>query len=462
LTITHQPLVSIIIRTRNEERWISSCLKSITDQTYKNIEIIVVDNNSTDHTLQKASEYSYTLVRIDKFIPGKALNDGIRTSHGEFIICLSAHCIPVNEHWVEKLLEPLEDTSVAGTYGRQQPLSFTSDEDKRDLITVFGLDKKIQLRDPFFHNANSAFRKSTWEKFPFDETVSNLEDRVWGQTVIDAGKKIIYTPDASVFHWHGIHQGRNAQRAKGVIRVIESLGHLNHDSKVLLPESMKTTAIIPIRGSSINNMNQFLLERAIKTALSARYVSDVVVSTDDETVVEYARSLGARAPFIRPQALSEPHIDVSEVFAYSIDQLEQAGEYPDLVVVLEATYPFRTPEMIDEMISKLVHEGLDTVIAGHPETRSLWLQDTVDGTIRPVGEGFMPRELKTTRAIIAMMGFACVTRPVCVRSGSILKENVGIFELPDPMCSVEVRDQRDLSLVEAALVQWNPSRVEQT
>lgn len=458
--MTGQPLVSIIIRTKNEERWISSCLKGITEQTYKNIEIIIVDNNSTDHTLQKASEYPYTLVRIDKFLPGKALNDGIRASLGEFIICLSAHCIPVDAHWVKHLLEPLEDTAVAGAYGRQQPLSFTSDEDKRDLITVFGLDKKIQLRDPFFHNANSALRKCTWEMFPFDETVANLEDRVWGQAVIDAGKKIIYTPDASVFHWHGIHQGRNTQRAKGVIRVIESLGHLDHDSKVLHPESMKTTAIIPIRGSSISSKNQFLLERAIKTALSAKYVSDVIVSTDDESIAEYARSQGARAPFIRPKALSESHVDVNEVFAYSIDQLEQAGEYSDLVVVLEATYPFRTSEMIDEMISKLIHEGFDTVIAGHPETRSLWLQDTVEGVITPVGEGFMPRELKTTRAIIGMMGFACVTRPVCVRTGSILKENVGIFELPDPMCSVEVRDQHSLSLVEAALVRWNPSQIE--
>ena len=39
---------SIIIRTKNEERWINSCLKAIFSQTYKDFEIIIVDNDSTD------------------------------------------------------------------------------------------------------------------------------------------------------------------------------------------------------------------------------------------------------------------------------------------------------------------------------------------------------------------------------------------------------------------------------
>ena len=81
------------------------------------------------------------------------------------------------------------DKKVAGVYGRQEPLSYSTDFDKRDLITVFGLDKKIQVKDPFFHNANSAFLRTTWKKFPFDEKVSNIEDRVWGHQVIKKNYK---------------------------------------------------------------------------------------------------------------------------------------------------------------------------------------------------------------------------------------------------------------------------------
>ena len=49
------PLVSVIITTKNEEKNIENCLKSILEQSYKNIEIIVVDNNSTDKTKEIVS-----------------------------------------------------------------------------------------------------------------------------------------------------------------------------------------------------------------------------------------------------------------------------------------------------------------------------------------------------------------------------------------------------------------------
>ena len=46
--LAEKPLVSIIIRTYNEERWIGFCLEAISRQTYTNYEIILVDNKSTD------------------------------------------------------------------------------------------------------------------------------------------------------------------------------------------------------------------------------------------------------------------------------------------------------------------------------------------------------------------------------------------------------------------------------
>ena len=48
---------SIIIRTHNEEDWIGHCLDAVRNQTYKNIEIIIVDNKSTDNTLKIAKTF---------------------------------------------------------------------------------------------------------------------------------------------------------------------------------------------------------------------------------------------------------------------------------------------------------------------------------------------------------------------------------------------------------------------
>ena len=146
---SQKPLVSIIIRTKNEERWIEHCLASIKDQTIKDHEIIIVDNNSDDFSVQVASKYTDKIISVKEFLPGKAINSGIKVSSGKYIAIISGHCIPKNNCWLEKLLEPLINDNtgkIAGVYGRQEPLSSSSALDKRDLTVVFGLDERTQKK----------------------------------------------------------------------------------------------------------------------------------------------------------------------------------------------------------------------------------------------------------------------------------------------------------------------------
>ena len=103
-------LVSIIIRTKNEERWISSCLDAVYSQNYKSFEVIVVDNESTDKTIEKVRQYPVKkIVTIADYLPGKSLNLGIEQSKGEYIVCLSAHCIPAENTWLASLVKALEE-----------------------------------------------------------------------------------------------------------------------------------------------------------------------------------------------------------------------------------------------------------------------------------------------------------------------------------------------------------------
>ena len=69
--------------------------------------------------------------------------------------------------------------------------AFSEPNDVRDLTYLFGLDKKVQSKDPFFHNANSMIRKSTWKKNQFDETIKHIEDRLWASSVLKNQKRII-------------------------------------------------------------------------------------------------------------------------------------------------------------------------------------------------------------------------------------------------------------------------------
>jgi len=445
-------LVSIVIRTKNEERWIAPCLRSVFNQTHRNVEVVIVDNCSTDRTVARAREFPVTVTRIEEFRPGKAINDGIRASRGDIVVCLSGHCVPVNEVWLETLIRDLADEDVAGVYGRQEPLSYSSDYDKRDLLTVFGLDKKVQRKDSFFHNANSAFSRAVWERHPFDEEITNIEDRVWGQRVIGAGLKIVYEPDARVYHWHGIHQDLNSERARSVVRILESLNGLAPHANQLDPAELRTLAVIPIRGRSRAVNGKCLLEYAIRAARGARLIKDVVVATDDEETAALARALGASAPFLRPKELSEDHVDVLDVVRYTLDRVEEGGSVPDLVMMLEETYPFRSSAMLDAMIGQLVSRGLDTVIAARKETRGVWLK-TGDET-RLLAEGFMPRRLKQGHAMIGLVGLGCVTYPTLLRQGDVLAGKLGIFEVDHPLSVMEIQDRTTIELAHKLIDSW--------
>ena len=174
--MSSKPSVSIIIRTKNEERWITSCFEALLGQDYQDFEIIVVDNQSTDKTIEKIRQFPVEkIINITDYLPGKALNLGIERSVGRYIVCLSVHCIPIGRTWLKTMVSALEeDAEYAGVYGRQEPMSYSSPADKRDLLLLFGLDRKIQHKDSFFHNANSIIRRKCWEKVPFDPQITNI------------------------------------------------------------------------------------------------------------------------------------------------------------------------------------------------------------------------------------------------------------------------------------------------
>mgnify|MGYP001197820191 CR=1 FL=1 len=434
----NNPKISIIIRTKNEEKYISQCLKKIKQQNFKDFEIIIVDNFSTDLTVKKAKQFTNKIIKIKKFLPGKAINEGIKVSKGKIIVVTSAHCIPVNNEWLKNLIKDLKDKKVAGVYGRQEPMKYTSDFDKRDLLTIFGLDKKIQLKDTFFHNANSAFRKEIWKKFPFDEKATNIEDRIWGEKVISKGYKIIYEPMASVYHYHGVHQNLNLERAKNVVNILESLKTFKNKSNKDFKHDIKILAIIPTRGKPVKYDGKFLLEKTIETAKKSKYIDEIVVSTDNKTSAKIAQSKGVQVPFIRPKSLSKTNIKLIEVLAFTIKNLESKKKYFDLVVTLTDSYPFRSNEIVDTMIEKLLEEGSDTLIAAKKESRGIWLSEK--NSIELINDPTLPRKLKQKHAYITLFGLCCVTHPTNLREKNIFKKNYSIYKVDDVLNSIDIYD----------------------
>ncbi len=215
--------VGVVIRARNEAEWLGSCLQAVSLQDYPSVEIILVDNGSTDGTRDVAARYGCRIVDYgdQPFNYSRAINIGIGATDAPLIAILSGHCVPANEHWLARLAENLRDPVCVAVYGRQEPLPDSSPYDKRDLWTTFGVERRVQRRDFYFNNANSMIRRDVWEAVPFNEKIHGLEDQDWAKKVLRAGNRIVYEPRASVFHHHGIYQDLNEERANRHVRIIE-------------------------------------------------------------------------------------------------------------------------------------------------------------------------------------------------------------------------------------------------
>ena len=199
--------ISIVFRALNEEKFFEQALMACRDQKLDNLtmEIVLVDSGSTDRTLEIAEKYDCKIVHIpkSKFSFGRSLNWGCEASTGDYLIFISAHCIPTHDRWLENLVKPLVDGKAAYTYGKQIGNDYNKFSEKQLFAKYFPDYDRIPQEEGFFvNNANSAVLTSAWEKFKFDEEVTGLEDMVLGKQLVGIGEKIAYVSDAPVYHIH--------------------------------------------------------------------------------------------------------------------------------------------------------------------------------------------------------------------------------------------------------------------
>ena len=356
--------------------------------------------------------------------------------------------------WLETLLSHFGDKQLAGVYGRQQPLPFTSDRDKRDLWTVFQLDRKVQTKDCFFHNANSAIRRDLWEETPFSERATNIEDRIWAKAMINRGYHLIYEPEASVFHWHGIHQNDNGERRRNVVRIIEhlKLAEIDDGVPVDLPgASSEVLAIIPIRGESPTIGNRSLLSFTIERALDCPLVSRVVVSTDNSNTRDLAIALGAEAPFLRPSELSHDYVGVDEVVQHTVDFLGGTGYRPNWVLILKETHPFRHREFLDELIREAIGSENEIIIPVHKNYVAIYRREN-EGIVA-LQDGSMPATISDPY-YIGNVGLGKVLSYRVFSGQNLSVGRTGIYVLSDQLSELMIRNQSEADQLGGFLMEF--------
>jgi len=201
------PRVSVVIRAKNEARYIGETLAAVQGQHYRDFEVIVVDSGSTDRTREIADDYGAKVITIapKEFTYGRALNLGVANSQGQLLASLSAHATPETSDWLGSLVRRFGPPSVAGVYGRHIPRDNASFFELlgMQLSGVTSKEPRLQAGSARFSNANGATRRDLWELFPFNEDLPGAEDIDWARQMQHMGYLIVYDPAAAVYHSHG-------------------------------------------------------------------------------------------------------------------------------------------------------------------------------------------------------------------------------------------------------------------
>ena len=180
-------------------------MKGIKNQTTSfDYEIILVDSGSVDNTRNIAKKYDVKIICIppDDFSFGYSLNKGIEVSDGDYCVLISAHCFPVDEHWLENMIKPFKNDRIAIVYGKQRGSEINKYSENRIFKILFP-DGSTDMQDlPFCNNANTAIRKELWHHYKYNEDITGLEDIDWAKFIISKEYKLYYNSDASVIHVH--------------------------------------------------------------------------------------------------------------------------------------------------------------------------------------------------------------------------------------------------------------------
>jgi len=186
------PLISVIIPTYNSKKTLIQCLEHIFNQTFKNIEVIIVNDGSTDNTQEELTkfknrtQYQVKIINQENQGAPKTRNRGFAESHGEYVIFVDSDVF-LKPDCLEKMLTQLKNhPEKAYTY-----CSFKWGF-KKFKLWEFDVNKLKQM--PYIHTT-SLIRRECFPDSGFDPNLKRFQDWDLWLTMLTQGHEGVWVPE---------------------------------------------------------------------------------------------------------------------------------------------------------------------------------------------------------------------------------------------------------------------------
>lgn len=216
-------------------------------------------------------------------------------------------------------------------------------------------------------------------------------------------------------------------------------------------------AIIPARGGSKGVLRKNIRELAgkpliawtIEEAKKSKYITRLILSSEDEEIINVAKQYGCEVPFVRPMELAQ---DATPGIDPVLHAIQQCPGY-DYVVLLQPTSPLRNVEDIDGCIQLAIEQQSDFCVSvTEPEKSPYWMYTIENGHLNPlINQDKVAKIRQDLPKSYALNGAVYVAKVgSLLREKSFLNKKTGAFIMPS-IRSFDIDTELDIKICDGIL-----------
>lgn len=208
-TPTVTPRISVVMPVYNAERLLGECLAAVAASTFRDYEVVVVDDSSTDRSREIAAAHGARVVPSGgRLGPGRARNKGVEHARGDIVFFIDSDVV-IRPDTLGRLVTAFDrDPGVAGLMAVQSPTMRFRNlcSVYKNLWMYYTYVRRAGEDVPLFYTTAAAIRRDAFVKsggFDVNYVDPNIEDTDYGQKLAQQGYRIQILPDLEVEHVKG-------------------------------------------------------------------------------------------------------------------------------------------------------------------------------------------------------------------------------------------------------------------